>query len=40
MKKIYFAILITCYFSGCAQMSENYKPLYLAKPEIENLKEK
>ncbi|WP_257119366.1 hypothetical protein [Aliarcobacter faecis] len=40
MKKICLVILITYFFSGCAKMSENYKPLYLAKPEIENVKEK
>lgn len=40
MKRVYLAILIVYVFSGCAKMSESYKPLYLAKPEIENLKDK
>lgn len=40
MKKFCFVILIASFISGCAKVSENYKPLYLAKPEIENLKEK
>lgn len=31
-------ILLIVLFSGCASFHETYKPLYQAKPEIEDLK--
>jgi uncharacterized protein YceK len=37
IKRLVFVFFIVL-FSGCASFHETYKPLYQAKPEIEDLK--